>query len=260
MARLSCGSVTSGRSVRNGTSATRRPLVRLWLHMGGGPLSISVDRMGCRILTNNGAAVVEANENCNARNRAYCVGRETTSWRRRTAFDNGGADGRDHPLRAGRQLAGKLCRGDVRARSRDGRVRCGGRCNARRAASTFSPCRVRRRLGGHARDARAVDTLDRASRRADRAAARPARNRIRAAGLERSAQVPAGRTVNYGEVAASIGSPGEARAVAEACAANLLAVVVPCHRVVKKDGSIAGYRWGFKRKRALLERERQPLP
>jgi AraC family transcriptional regulator, regulatory protein of adaptative response / methylated-DNA-[protein]-cysteine methyltransferase len=61
-------------------------------------------------------------------------------------------------------------------------------------------------------------------------------------------------------VAASIGSPGEARAVAEACAANLLAVVVPCHRVVKKDGSIAGYRWGFKRKRALLERERQPLP
>jgi AraC family transcriptional regulator, regulatory protein of adaptative response / methylated-DNA-[protein]-cysteine methyltransferase len=73
-------------------------------------------------------------------------------------------------------------------------------------------------------------------------------------------EVPAGRTVNYGEVAAKIGSPGEARAVAEACAANVLAVVVPCHRVVKKDGSIAGYRWGFKRKRALLERERQLLP
>ena len=67
--------------------------------------------------------------------------------------------------------------------------------------------------------------------------------------------IPAGQTVNYGEIAARIGSTREAREVAEACAANVLAVVVPCHRVVKKDGSISGYRWGFKRKRALLERE-----
>ena len=67
--------------------------------------------------------------------------------------------------------------------------------------------------------------------------------------------IPAGRTVNYGEIAANIGSPREAREVAEACAANMLAVIVPCHRVVKKDGSISGYRWGFKRKRALIERE-----
>lgn len=68
--------------------------------------------------------------------------------------------------------------------------------------------------------------------------------------------IPAGRTVSYGEVAAKLGSPRAAKEVAEACAANMLAVVVPCHRVVKKDGSISGYRWGFKRKRALIERER----
>jgi AraC family transcriptional regulator of adaptative response/methylated-DNA-[protein]-cysteine methyltransferase len=69
-------------------------------------------------------------------------------------------------------------------------------------------------------------------------------------------RIPPGETVSYGEIAARIGSPREAREVAEACAANRLAVVVPCHRVVKKDGSISGYRWGFRRKRALIERER----
>jgi AraC family transcriptional regulator of adaptative response/methylated-DNA-[protein]-cysteine methyltransferase len=68
-------------------------------------------------------------------------------------------------------------------------------------------------------------------------------------------EIPAGETVTYGEIAGRLGSPREARAVAEACAANGLAVVVPCHRVVKKGGSISGYRWGFKRKRALLDRE-----
>lgn len=69
-------------------------------------------------------------------------------------------------------------------------------------------------------------------------------------------EIPAGRTVSYGVVAAKLGSPRAAKEVAEACAANMLAVVVPCHRVVKKDGSISGYRWGFQRKRALIERER----
>lgn len=67
--------------------------------------------------------------------------------------------------------------------------------------------------------------------------------------------IPAGTTATYGEVAARLGVPRQAREVGEACAANKLAVVVPCHRIVKKDGSIAGYRWGFTRKRALLERE-----
>jgi AraC family transcriptional regulator of adaptative response/methylated-DNA-[protein]-cysteine methyltransferase len=72
-------------------------------------------------------------------------------------------------------------------------------------------------------------------------------------------QVPAGETVSYGEIAERIGSPREAREVAEACAANALAVVIPCHRVVKKGGAISGYRWGVKRKRALIEREHRAL-
>jgi AraC family transcriptional regulator, regulatory protein of adaptative response / methylated-DNA-[protein]-cysteine methyltransferase len=67
--------------------------------------------------------------------------------------------------------------------------------------------------------------------------------------------IPAGTTASYGEIAARLGAPREAREVGEACAANRLAVVVPCHRVVKKDGGISGYRWGVWRKRALLERE-----
>jgi AraC family transcriptional regulator, regulatory protein of adaptative response / methylated-DNA-[protein]-cysteine methyltransferase len=68
-------------------------------------------------------------------------------------------------------------------------------------------------------------------------------------------EIPAGATATYGEIAARVGSPREAREVGEACAANRLAVVVPCHRIVKKDGSISGYRWGVRCKRALLERE-----
>jgi AraC family transcriptional regulator of adaptative response/methylated-DNA-[protein]-cysteine methyltransferase len=68
-------------------------------------------------------------------------------------------------------------------------------------------------------------------------------------------EIPAGTTTTYGEIAARLGVPRRAREVGEACAANKLAVVVPCHRVVKKDGSISGYRWGVRRKRKLLERE-----
>lgn len=68
-------------------------------------------------------------------------------------------------------------------------------------------------------------------------------------------EIPTGTTATYGEIASRIGAPRQAREVGEACAANRLAVVVPCHRIVKKDGSISGYRWGVRRKRALLERE-----
>jgi AraC family transcriptional regulator of adaptative response/methylated-DNA-[protein]-cysteine methyltransferase len=64
-----------------------------------------------------------------------------------------------------------------------------------------------------------------------------------------------GATRTYGEVAQRIGAPQSAKEVGEACAANVLAVAVPCHRVVRKDGGLAGYRWGVKRKRALLEQE-----
>ena len=67
--------------------------------------------------------------------------------------------------------------------------------------------------------------------------------------------IPAGSTESYAAVAARIGVPGAARAVARACAANPVAVAIPCHRVVRRDGGLAGYRWGVERKAALLERE-----
>lgn len=64
-----------------------------------------------------------------------------------------------------------------------------------------------------------------------------------------------GSTASYSEIARRIGAPNAARAVAQACAANALAVAIPCHRVVRNDGAISGYRWGVQRKRALLARE-----
>jgi AraC family transcriptional regulator of adaptative response/methylated-DNA-[protein]-cysteine methyltransferase len=70
--------------------------------------------------------------------------------------------------------------------------------------------------------------------------------------------IPAGATASYSEIALRVGAPEEAYAVGEACAANMIAVAIPCHRVVRKDGRLAGYRWGFKRKRALLAREAAP--
>lgn len=71
--------------------------------------------------------------------------------------------------------------------------------------------------------------------------------------------IPPGRTATYSEIAATIGAPGAARAVALACAANPLAVAIPCHRVVRNDGSLSGYRWGVERKRALLDVEARNL-
>nr|WP_188823985.1 bifunctional DNA-binding transcriptional regulator/O6-methylguanine-DNA methyltransferase Ada [Brucella endophytica] len=68
--------------------------------------------------------------------------------------------------------------------------------------------------------------------------------------------IPAGRTVSYTEIAERIGAPKAVRAVAGACAANKIAVAIPCHRVVRQDGDLSGYRWGVERKRALLQRER----
>lgn len=68
--------------------------------------------------------------------------------------------------------------------------------------------------------------------------------------------IPAGETVSYAGLAERIGRPGSARAVARACAGNTIAVAIPCHRVVRGDGDISGYRWGTERKRALLDRER----
>ncbi len=69
-------------------------------------------------------------------------------------------------------------------------------------------------------------------------------------------EIPVGETASYSDVARRIGKPGSMRAVAGACAANPLAVAIPCHRVVRSDGGLSGYRWGVERKRALLQRER----
>jgi len=68
-------------------------------------------------------------------------------------------------------------------------------------------------------------------------------------------KIPAGSTASYADVAKLIGSPNSVRAVAQACGANALAVAIPCHRVVRNDGALSGYRWGVERKRALLEIE-----
>jgi AraC family transcriptional regulator of adaptative response/methylated-DNA-[protein]-cysteine methyltransferase len=69
--------------------------------------------------------------------------------------------------------------------------------------------------------------------------------------------IPVGETASYAEVARRIGAPGSIRAVAQACGANALAVAIPCHRVVRSDGALSGYRWGVERKRTLLDRERE---
>ncbi len=69
--------------------------------------------------------------------------------------------------------------------------------------------------------------------------------------------IPAGATASYAEVARRIGAPTSMRAVAQACGANALAVAIPCHRVVRSDGALSGYRWGVERKRSLLDREAQ---
>jgi AraC family transcriptional regulator of adaptative response/methylated-DNA-[protein]-cysteine methyltransferase len=70
-------------------------------------------------------------------------------------------------------------------------------------------------------------------------------------------RIPAGQTTTYAALAAEIGAPRAARAVARACATNHVAVAVPCHRVIRGDGDLSGYRWGIERKRALLSRERR---
>lgn len=70
-------------------------------------------------------------------------------------------------------------------------------------------------------------------------------------------KIPCGKTATYAEIAAAIGSPKAIRAVGTACGANPVSVLIPCHRVVKTDGSLSGYHWGVERKRELLKRESQ---
>ena len=71
-------------------------------------------------------------------------------------------------------------------------------------------------------------------------------------------RIPAGVTKSYGELAAELGKPGAARAIGQACGNNRLALIVPCHRIVREDGSLGGWRWGVERKRVLLEQEAAP--
>ncbi|MGF6208788.1 methylated-DNA--[protein]-cysteine S-methyltransferase [Pseudomonas sp. ADAK2] len=71
-------------------------------------------------------------------------------------------------------------------------------------------------------------------------------------------QIPVGQTASYREIAQRLDQPQAFRAVANACGANPVAVIVPCHRVLRQDGSLGGYRWGLERKQQLLDREAQP--
>ncbi|WP_246504911.1 bifunctional DNA-binding transcriptional regulator/O6-methylguanine-DNA methyltransferase Ada [Microvirga antarctica] len=71
--------------------------------------------------------------------------------------------------------------------------------------------------------------------------------------------IPAGTTASYADIARAIGHPKAVRGVAQACAANAIAVAIPCHRVVRSDGALSGYRWGIERKQALLDREKAAL-
>jgi AraC family transcriptional regulator of adaptative response/methylated-DNA-[protein]-cysteine methyltransferase len=73
-------------------------------------------------------------------------------------------------------------------------------------------------------------------------------------------KIPPGATASYGEIARRLKMPKAARAVARACAANPAAIAVPCHRAVRGDGGMGGYRWGVQRKRAMLERENRENP
>jgi AraC family transcriptional regulator of adaptative response/methylated-DNA-[protein]-cysteine methyltransferase len=68
-------------------------------------------------------------------------------------------------------------------------------------------------------------------------------------------EIPRGQTMSYTKLAQALGKPNATRAVARACATNPVAVLVPCHRVVRADGNLAGYRWGLERKRKLLQRD-----
>ncbi|MEL0083451.1 MAG: methylated-DNA--[protein]-cysteine S-methyltransferase [Gammaproteobacteria bacterium] len=73
-------------------------------------------------------------------------------------------------------------------------------------------------------------------------------------------EIPAGTTRSYGQIAQHIDAPGSARAVARACGANPVAVIIPCHRVIGADGSLTGYRWGIDRKQRLLARDGYSIP
>ena len=81
------------------------------------------------------------------------------------------------------------------------------------------------------------------------------RNRISGKVWQALMEIPPGETVSYAQLSHSLGHPKAARAVARACASNRLAVLVPCHRVIRGSGDLAGYKWGIERKQKLLKKE-----
>lgn len=132
------------------------------------------------------------------------------------------------------------------------------RASRARSRRAVSPCQSDRRQAG----LRKARRPGRGARQKPEArcgtAARHPRHGVSTEGLAGADAHPPGRTVSYAEIAERIGQPKSVRAVAGACAANAIAVAIPCHRVVRSDGALSGYRWGIARKRALLlERERK---
>ena len=103
--------------------------------------------------------------------------------------------------------------------------------------------------------ARVIDAVDHPERAAAPIPLDPRGTDFQRAVWRALREIPPGTTATYGEIAKRIGQPAAIRGVAQACAANPIAVLVPCHRVVRSDGGLSGYRWGVERKRALLERE-----
>ena len=169
-------------------------------------------------------------------------------------FRAGGAGDVD-PIRGGTVLA----RFGARRGDGEGRLRDPARRRSRRRSSATS------RIGFRTRSSSA------AMRRSSSSSRRPsASSRRRAPGANLPLDVrgtafqqrvwqalraiPAGSTATYADIARRIGAPKAVRGVAQACAANPVAVAIPCHRVVRTDGALAGYRWGIERKRVLLER------
>ena len=120
----------------------------------------------------------------------------------------------------------------------------------------FPECRFDGTARGHGGDDRSARPPGRSSRPGSEDRARYPWHRLREESLGAAAANPAGGETRYGAVAAQMGTR-DARDVTTAIANNILAILIPCHRVVKKDGSLSGYRWGSTRKRALLERERK---
>ena len=168
-----------------------------------------------------------------------------------------GGSGRDDPLCDGRDAARLGIGRRDRARHLHDRARRRSRQPRRRVAAALPGRRDRRR----GRRAQGLGRPDRAA-----SSPLPTGNLDLPLDIQGTAfqarvwralqKIPLGKTATYTEIAAALGQPKAVRAVAQACAANKLALLVPCHRVIRSDGDLGGYRWGVERKRALLARER----